>query len=595
LFLILAACAGVPSPEISPRTVVWSGEVRIAEDVTLTRGSRLILEPGTVVRFVYRDDDEDGWGDASLRVEGDLVARGTPSAPVIFTSEAQPAEPGGWGEVRIDFGSFDLAYTVIEGSTRGLHAHFSRGRVVDSVFRRNVDGTRFGESAITIEQCLFYGHPGKAFNARRCRNAVRRSVFHHNRHGVFLFEKDSGSTFAENVFRGNRNPFRLGDFFEGTVRTRGNDWGGTPPTVEAAADSSTVAALETSPGSVQAAGVRDWPFWEEAWKTKAEGFIDAPPVVADEGIYAAAWDGSVMRVGILDGTVLQTARLPDVVDAAPALAPEFVAVACWDRGLYLLDRATLQVLDTFRERESPADDHRQATPVFAGSRLFAATWAGFVRAFDTAQGVLRPLWSFQAGGPFRAQLALTASSLLAPSQDGSLYAFDPYTGRPRWRYDAGAPLLSGAAFDKDSAYFADRAGVLHAVDLASGRARWETRLGGPVWYAPPLLHDGVLYQGDDSGDVRALAASTGRTLWVTRLGAGVRARAAVAGAFTIAVPTLGGRLYLLDAATGIERSCWEAQGGLQSSPAVVGSRLVLGGRDGFVRALDVRLVDRSTP
>jgi outer membrane protein assembly factor BamB len=105
----------------------------------------------------------------------------------------------------------------------------------------------------------------------------------------------------------------------------------------------------------------------------------------------------------------------------------------------------------------------------------------------------------------------------------------------------------------------------------------------------------VLYQGDDSGDVRALAASTGRTLWVTRLGAGVRARAAVAGAFTIAVPTLGGRLYLLDAATGIERSCWEAQGGLQSSPAVVGSRLVLGGRDGFVRALDVRLVDRSTP
>ena len=41
------------------------------------------------------DEDGDGWGDVSLRVEGDLIARGTPGEPIRFTSASAPAEPGG--------------------------------------------------------------------------------------------------------------------------------------------------------------------------------------------------------------------------------------------------------------------------------------------------------------------------------------------------------------------------------------------------------------------------------------------------------------------------------------------------------------------
>jgi outer membrane protein assembly factor BamB len=583
----------VPVPPISQEPVTWRGEVRIEEDRVLGRGSRLVVEPGTVIRFAYRDDDGDGWGDTSLRVEGDLVARGTPEAPIIFTAETQPAEPGQWGEIRIDFGSFDLRYVIIEGSTRGIHAHFSKGSVTDSVLRRNVDGTRFGESSVAVEHCLFYGHPGKAFNARRCRNRVRRNLFHHNRNGVFLFEADSGSSFEENAFRFNERPLRLGDFFAGVVQTRGNDWGGAPPRVEGADGTGATARLETSPEPVPSAGVRDWPFWQEAWKAEMEAYVDAPPVLADEGIYAAAWDGTLARFGFLDGTRLAEARLPDVVDAAPALGPGLVVVSCWDRGIYLLRRSTLGVLDVFRESESPADDHRQSAPVFSGARVFAGTWAGFVRAFDTSAGELGEEWSFRASGPIRAGLSFSSGALLAPSQDGSLYALEPETGRLRWRYDAGAPLLSAPATDGEVAYLADRGGRLHAVRLDNGRDLWQTPLGGPVWYAPPLFQDGVLYQGDDAGEVRAIEAATGRILWQRRVGAGVRARPAVAGDSSIAVPTLGGRLYLLDAATGLERSCWEAPEALHSSPAAAGSRIFLGGRDGLIRALDVRVLARS--
>ncbi|MEW6487309.1 MAG: NosD domain-containing protein [Thermodesulfobacteriota bacterium] len=263
-FLFLGAACATPQPHTGPGTVTWRGEVRVTEDVTVPRGSRLVLEPGTVVRFAYRDDDGDGWGDAEVRIEGDLVAVGTAAAPIVFTSEAEPVEPGQWGAVRADFGTVDVAYAVVEGSSRGLHVHFSKGRISDSVFRHNVDGTRFGQSTLAVERCLFTGNVGKGLNQRRCRNSVVGNVFRRNRNGIFLFETDEGSAFERNVFRENDHPFRLGDFFTGAVRTRGNDWGGAPPSGEDAGAGRPEARLETTPGEVSEAGPRGWPRWDPA-------------------------------------------------------------------------------------------------------------------------------------------------------------------------------------------------------------------------------------------------------------------------------------------------------------------------------------------
>ncbi len=588
LALFLAGCAA-GQPGGGPVTL-WEGEVLLTDDAVFPRGSRLVLKPGTVVRFAFVDRDGDGWGDLSLRVEGDLVAQGTPEAPVVFTSDAAPAEPGGWGELRIDFGSFDLRHAVIEGSTRGLHAHFSRGRLRDSVLRRNVDGTRLGESAVTVEHCLFYGHLGKALNARRCRNQVRGNLFRHNQSGVFLFEGDSGSTFAANAFRENERPFVLGDFFEGTVSARGNDWGGQLPAPPEEPGAVLAADHAPAPG----AGPRGWPFWQEAWRAPVEGFADADPRMADEGVYVASWGGEVLRLGVLDGRRLAAARLPDAVDGAVALGPGFAAALAWDRGIHLLGRPDLRPLDTYAEAPSPADDHRQAAPLFAHGRLYAGTWAGRVLAFDPLGGRLALRWSARAEGPFRAGLAEAGDLVLAPCQDGQLYAFDGATGRLAWQYDAGAPLLSGLALGDGTGYLGDRAGTLHAVDLATGEARWRRALPGPAWHAPPLLApaaDGVaVVQGDDRGHLSAFDAATGRPRWQTPLGAGIRARPALLGTGHLAVPTVGGRLVLIDGASGLERDAWELGAASLSSPAAAGDRVVLGVRDGSVRALDARLL-----
>jgi outer membrane protein assembly factor BamB len=583
----ILGCASRPTP---PQTVpaiettVWRGEVHLTESVTFPRGSRLVLEPGTVVRFANVDEDGDGWGDVSLRVEGDLLARGTPQEPILFTTADTPPAAGSWGEVRVDFGAFEFRHAVIEGSTRGVHAHFSRGTIRDCVLRWNVDGTRLGDSEVAVEHNLLYGHQGKAYNARSCRNALRNNRFHHNRNAVFLFEADRGSVFEGNHFRDNRYSLRLGDFFTGQVTTRGNDWGDTPPAgVELAAGQ----AVDSQPAPVVGAGPRAWPHWDESWATRFGGFVDSAPIWTDEGIYVAAWDGEVARLGFLDGSRLDSASLPDTVDAALAIDGDRMAAQCWDRGVYLLERENLRVISSFQETPSPADDHRQAAPLFLDGTLFAATWAGNVHAFDPTGEMTVPVWTFGAQGPFRAALTAMAGLLLAPCSDGTLYALDPRTGRPRWTFEAGNPLLSAAASDGARAYLADRDGKLHAVELADGRGAWRLALPGQVWYAPPLLHDGILYQGDDTGTVTAVHADNGTVSWSRSLDGGVRARPAAFDGNLLAIPTLAGRYYLLDARTGAERDCWLIEEGAVASPAARGATAVFGGRDGVVRSLRV--------
>ncbi len=585
LFLLPAGC--VPATQPAPvDTVVWSGTIRVRGDVRIPRGQRLVVEPGTRVVFAFRDDDGDGWGDASVRVEGNLVVRGTASEPVRFTPEDEPVRPGRWGEIRVDFGTVDVRYAVIEGSTRGLHAHFCRGRVADSVFRWNVDGTRLGNSALRVERNLFYGHPGKAYNAHRCRNTVQANRFHHNRYGVFLFAADLGSVFRGNWFRANRTALRLGDFFAGTVRTSGNDWGGAPP--QAPPDNPD-AEIRTEPAAVERAGPRGWPVWAPAWRADLGGFADAPVLCAPEGVYAAAWSGSVERLDVASGRTLDAARLPDAVDAGVALGPKVLATQAWDRAVYLLSRPDLEVLGRFEEEASPADDHRQSRPVFAGRTLVVGTWAGRVRAFDTSGGALGLLWTLEAGGPFRAPLTRVPERgiLLAPCQDGVLYALDERTGGVRWVYRGTGPFLSGAAVFEGTAFVADRPGRLHAVDLDTGRPRWVRDLGAPVWYAAPRVAEGRVFQGDDRGRLHALEAETGRTVWARRLDGGIRARPGAAPGGLLVVPTLSGRVYLLDARTGLERDVWEAGEGGQSDPCSAGRRVVLGTRGVGVTALDV--------
>lgn len=592
---LAAALALLLSPPlVRAETAVWSGRVEIDGAKRFERGSTLTIEPGATVVFKRVDRDGDGWGDASLTLEeGALTVNGTPEKPVVFTSEG-PAKPGEWGEIRLDFSKVELRHAIIEGSTRGLHLHFSSGLVADSQLRFNVDATRLGESKVEFLRCLFSHNESKGFNARASTNVVRDSWFRGNKRGIFLFEGDKGSTFTGNLFTGNETPVRLGDFFEGEVTVEGNDWdGGDAPPPDGPAgylsDPAQKAWLVWKGGKVGRVGPKGWPVFRPDWERPLEGFVDADPAASELGLYAADWSGNLLRLGLFDGKPLASFKAGDVIDAQPALGivngKPLVAAQTWGRKVLLLDGATLAKLDEFTEEPSPADDHRQSAPLFSGSRLYVGTWKGKARAFDVSGGKLLPLWTFDAGGPVRGGMLRANHLLLAPSEAGVLTALDE-NGVPAWSANFDAPLLSSPLVSDGLAFVGDKGGKLTALSLADGKPLWSEQLCGPAWYAPPAGADSRVYQGDDGGCLTAFDEKTGGLIWRVKLDGGIRTRP-MAEESLLYVTTLGGSLYMLDAATGLALDRLAFPQPLGSSPAHLGDRIYFGGRDGKIRSIEV--------
>jgi outer membrane protein assembly factor BamB len=326
-----------------------------------------------------------------------------------------------------------------------------------------------------------------------------------------------------------------------------------------------------------------------------DGYVDADPTGDDLGVYVADWSGNIKRLGFLDGAVSASVNLGDTIDAQIAVGRvgnlTLAAALAWDRSITLLDGMTLEVLDRFAESPSPADDHRQAAPLLSGSRLYAATWAGRVRAFDISEGKLAPLWTFNADAPFRAELKLSPSGLIyAACQNGKLYALNAMTGKVAWTDEAPSPRISGPVIadfnNRKMLLTAERAGKLSALASDDGKEGWTAKLCGPSWYAPGVVAEDSALLGDDEGCLGSYAVEDGSLRWLTRLDGGIRSAPSIVGE-DVAAATLGGSLYLIDAGSGFVRDRLLTGGAAHTSPAVMGSRIFYGSRDESVQAADV--------
>lgn len=160
--LLLTSAASVAAEPLTYRgeetlyqDTVWSGEVLLDGILTVAPGTTLEIRPGTTVRFTRFDSNGDGIGEHEIFIQGILLAAGTASAPIRFTSAAAAPAPGDWGALNMMASEADnrLEHCVVEYAYRGFHAHFARGHLENSRFSHNVRGLQFQESSVTIESC----------------------------------------------------------------------------------------------------------------------------------------------------------------------------------------------------------------------------------------------------------------------------------------------------------------------------------------------------------------------------------------------------------------------------------------------------------
>lgn len=93
------------------RDTVWAGELQLKGQYYVMPGVTLTIQPGTTVKWEYHNDNIEDVGalitlpaDRSLfedgsRPSGKLVAEGTASAPIVFTSARTQKRSGDWGGI----------------------------------------------------------------------------------------------------------------------------------------------------------------------------------------------------------------------------------------------------------------------------------------------------------------------------------------------------------------------------------------------------------------------------------------------------------------------------------------------------------------
>ena len=102
----------------------WEGRVNLTGDVVVPEGVTLTLEPGTQLVFPALNDDTAGGNNTSrteLVVNGSLVAVGTESSPIAFTSSAATPARGDWYGIRVSGSDLvHLEHCVLEYASQGL-------------------------------------------------------------------------------------------------------------------------------------------------------------------------------------------------------------------------------------------------------------------------------------------------------------------------------------------------------------------------------------------------------------------------------------------------------------------------------------------
>ncbi len=117
----------------------WRGEIWVTSSVLVPAGVTLTIEPGTMVRFKHYRGYTDPGARLSMRVEGTLIAVGTPDRPIWFTSDATDPTNGDWSMLRLvnASSSSEIRFAILEFAQQGLNLWNASPTLSDLIVRWN--------------------------------------------------------------------------------------------------------------------------------------------------------------------------------------------------------------------------------------------------------------------------------------------------------------------------------------------------------------------------------------------------------------------------------------------------------------------------
>lgn len=298
-----------------------------------------------------------------------------------------------------------------------------------------------------------------------------------------------------------------------------------------------------------------------AWTAPGAGGEISSPALGGDRVFIGQLAGSVAAFAVATGLPLWRTPLPGPVWSSPTVGSDggvFVGVEGADSGTFLgavvrLSEVTGAVVWTL-----PTQAGVRASPAVWSGRVFVGDYSGWMYGVDGATGL--PVWPAvqAAGDALRSSPAISAdgSTLFVGSYDENIYALSTSSGAPLWQHKSGNWVESSPALaaNGDPIIGGWDTHVLRLV-AATGKTRWSVDVGAPVWSSPALSLGGgagsIAFIGSQSvtgganGTLWALDADSGALLWKWEADGSVESSPALTGDGGVVVGTWTGKLVCL--------------------------------------------------
>ncbi|HSY41476.1 MAG TPA: PQQ-binding-like beta-propeller repeat protein, partial [Polyangia bacterium] len=202
-------------------------------------------------------------------------------------------------------------------------------------------------------------------------------------------------------------------------------------------------------------------------------------------------------------------------------------------------------------------------------------------------------WSFSPPGNAAALASpVVADGIVVSAElDGSLTALSAETGEVLWQVALGAAVQATPAIANGRVFVPSLGSKIVALSLADGKQLWSTDLGGLNVSSPTIINgDVVVGAGLPQQFVVRLDGTTGAVVWQSPPGMEEFSNTPPAvGGGLVVVGTNGGHYYAFDAATGLPRWDYRADGIVNiAAPLIAGGRVYMAGgqQSDHVHAVD---------
>lgn len=252
------------------------------------------------------------------------------------------------------------------------------------------------------------------------------------------------------------------------------------------------------------------------WRVSVGTRISAGVGADSRTVAVATEEGEVFALDAQSGAVRWRARVSSEVLAAPSVGPELVLVRSLDNRIFAFSAEDGKRRWVYQRAPSSLVVRSPAGVSVLGDTAFAGFSGGKLVAIALGNGAVR--WEATVALPKGAtelervtdvvgEPAALAREVCAAAYQGRVACYEAASGKLLWAREASS--LTGVSVDARYAFLSDDRGAVHAFDRSNGRSVWKQDRLAHRQLSRPASSEAAAAVGDLEGYVHFLARDSG--------------------------------------------------------------------------------------